>query len=83
MAVAGSLMDYFIERGRRRKTSPCRLSDESTETIVMGGIEVVLRRPFRHIDEPVLSIGRERAVQPVSDVTFFLAHVVINLLPQR
>lgn len=49
----------------------------------MGGIEVVLRRPFRHIDEPVLSIGRERAVQPVSDVTSFLAHVVINLLPQR
>jgi hypothetical protein len=78
-----SLMDYFVESGKRLKRGPRWLADERAKTCVMSGVEVFDRGPLSNVHEPEASIRSKRSMEFVPKISALAAHVRVYLLPQR
>lgn len=62
------LMHNFVHTGARAKGSPSRLADERAEPIVMGGLEILQRRPLRDIHEAKRRLAGNRTMQFMAEI---------------
>src|SRR5579862_9917140 len=46
-----AFVNDLVESGKRAKIRPGRLADEGAKPVVVGGIEILDRRPASHVDE--------------------------------
>src|SRR5581483_7547217 len=81
--ISMGFVDYLVKRGERPEGGPFRLGDQGAESFIVGSVEIFFRGPASYVDEAILGIGSQGAVQFVLQVALFLLHVGVDLLPQR